>query len=173
MKVLNIPEIGDELIVAEDIEVPIVPERRNESVVEGYHLGRKTGTYDEVWIKNTLRRPLYNTYDFPIIERYVKKFFGEPEEEYYRKQMKIREASSAYQRYMKDLEVYEEHAKTEYLSVYKLLLVKGTKLKVDRIYIRKGASDYSSVSFFLHDGSKKRKRFFLKLSDVTKIKFED
>lgn len=66
-------------------------------------------------------------------------------------------------------------------------LPEGTKLKVDRIYIRKGASDYSSLSFFVTDTShpklqpsktvgrgfkKGRKRFWAKLSDVNEIEMQ-
>jgi len=60
---------------------------------------------------------------------------------------------------------------------------KGTQLKVDRIYIRKGASDFSSLSFYViassiaaimpvenQKGFKKgKKRFWAKLADVNKI----
>jgi hypothetical protein len=57
----------------------------------------------------------------------------------------------------------------------------GTQLKVDRIYIRKGASDYSSLTFYIQQTSlpalqpvkkggkafsKGRKRFWAKLADV-------
>lgn len=57
----------------------------------------------------------------------------------------------------------------------------GSELKVDRIYIRKGAEDYSSVTFWLGkeavvigpDGKQyaptKRMRFWAKLSDVNRI----
>ncbi len=47
---------------------------------------------------------------------------------------------------------------------------KGTVLKVDRLYIRKGVKSYDSVSFFatLPDG-KKPGRFWAKLEDVNNI----
>lgn len=65
-------------------------------------------------------------------------------------------------------------------------LPKGTVLSVDRIYIRKGASDFSSLTFYVHEcplpeltpakkggGFKKgRKRFWAKLDDVNRIRFE-
>lgn len=52
----------------------------------------------------------------------------------------------------------------------------GTILKVDRIYIRKGAgmSEYSSLSFYATlPGQKKKFRFFAKLNDVNTIEFND
>lgn len=60
----------------------------------------------------------------------------------------------------------------------------GEKLKIDRIYIRKGASDFSSISFFLvgkkaslpatrWSAIKTRSvRFWAKLADVNRIEFE-
>lgn len=64
-------------------------------------------------------------------------------------------------------------------------LPKDTILNVDRIYIRKGASDFSSISFFIEScpdltlnpltnskGVKKgKKRFWAKLEDVNCIEF--
>lgn len=51
----------------------------------------------------------------------------------------------------------------------------GAELKIDRIYIRKGNSEYSSVSFWYNPtpGIKKSRsyRFWAKLSDVNNIEF--
>lgn len=52
-----------------------------------------------------------------------------------------------------------------------------TVLQVDRIYIRKGADDFSSVTFLIVDGPLRKKynnllRFWAKLEDVNKIEFE-
>ena len=44
----------------------------------------------------------------------------------------------------------------------------GTSLEVDRVYIRQGAKDFSSVSFKMHVKSKVV-RFFAKLDDVNRI----
>lgn len=56
----------------------------------------------------------------------------------------------------------------------------GTVLKVDRIYIRKGADDYSSISFYAEGigsgsgafGRPKSARFWAKLEDCNRIEFE-
>lgn len=61
----------------------------------------------------------------------------------------------------------------------------GTILKVDRIYIRKGAKDFSSISFFISGAPKvttqknqyrnavtRPVRFWAKLSDCNTIEFE-
>ena len=53
---------------------------------------------------------------------------------------------------------------------------KGTKLKVDRIYIRKGNSEYSSLSFRISYHENKdllKKRFWAKLEDVNSMNIDD
>ena len=62
----------------------------------------------------------------------------------------------------------------------KVTLPKGTILTVDRIYIRKGASEYSSISFYASGietpkssfGKPKRARFWATLSDCNTIEFQ-
>lgn len=57
-------------------------------------------------------------------------------------------------------------------------LVAGTVLKVDRIFIRKGMEDWSSLTFFMVSSpdpalaSKKKIRFWAKLSDCNQIEFD-
>jgi hypothetical protein len=62
---------------------------------------------------------------------------------------------------------------------HEVILPKGTILKVDRIYIRKGQDDYSSLTFFitgsphpmLSDKKGPKRRFWAKLADVNDIEF--
>jgi len=52
------------------------------------------------------------------------------------------------------------------------MLPKGTRIKVDRIYIRKGRAsvkNFDSVTFWVRDGSYKGARFWAKLMDVNLI----
>lgn len=65
-------------------------------------------------------------------------------------------------------------------KVAKVTIPKGCILTVDRIYIRKGASDFSSVTFFLRKSKDKAEnpfgqgcRFWAKLADVNNIKFDE
>lgn len=59
-------------------------------------------------------------------------------------------------------------------------LPKDTVLKVDRIYIRKGISEYSSITFYVWskpgpvaaNAPKKKSRFWAKLADCNNIQFE-
>jgi hypothetical protein len=62
-------------------------------------------------------------------------------------------------------------------DAYKAVTIpKGTELTVDRIYIRKNAEDFSSLTFKMDGsvfGSKKTIRFWAKLADVNNIEFSE
>lgn len=69
---------------------------------------------------------------------------------------------------------------------WRVTLPRGTVLRVDRLYVRKGASDYSSLSFYVEKTSlaaltpakkgggfkKGRRRFWAKLGDVNEMRIE-
>lgn len=58
-------------------------------------------------------------------------------------------------------------------SPVEVTLPVDTILTVDRIYIRQGKSEYSSVTFrSIIEGVKKKPRFWAKLEDVNRIYFE-
>ena len=64
---------------------------------------------------------------------------------------------------------------------YLVTIPKSSILTIDRIYIRKGQSDYSSISFFiifpkdfkLINPYKKKVRFWVKLEDANNIEFKE
>jgi len=61
----------------------------------------------------------------------------------------------------------------EYNTDYPASLPIKTVLKIDRIYIRKGNSDYSSITFWAkHPEIKLKQRFWVKLQDANNIEFE-
>lgn len=74
-------------------------------------------------------------------------------------------------------ELYELQQRQSWAPV---TLLKDTVLKVDRIYIRKGVSEYSSITFYVRskagpvaaNASKKKSRFWAKLADCNNIQFE-
>ena len=74
--------------------------------------------------------------------------------------------------------VDDTHAQAERAEALPLTLPVGTALTVDRIYIRKGVSAYSSLSFNLTRTShpllnrRGRKRFWVKLDEVNQMQFE-
>lgn len=53
-------------------------------------------------------------------------------------------------------------------------LPKGTVIKVDRIYVKKGNSAYDSVTVYATiEGEKRKRRFWVKLNDFNQIEGED
>lgn len=60
-----------------------------------------------------------------------------------------------------------------YNSTVEVTIPKNSILKIDRIYIRKGNKDYSSVTFYVKTfgGEKGKGRFWAKLADVNTIQF--
>lgn len=61
----------------------------------------------------------------------------------------------------------------EYTTDYLTSLPPKTILKIDRIYIRKGNSDYSSITFWAkHPAIKNKQRFWVKLEDANNIEFD-
>jgi hypothetical protein len=81
--------------------------------------------------------------------------------------------------YNKDEEIYREYLRLWALAEnfhWRVTLPVGDILKIDRIYIRKGAEDFDSVSFFLTKTTETRmskvkgkKRFWAKLEDVNQL----
>jgi hypothetical protein len=75
-------------------------------------------------------------------------------------------------------EFYFENDESYNNQFYTITIPKDTILSIDRIYIRKGIADYSSVTFLIKESSlikgKKKggKRFWAKLRDVNEIEFE-
>jgi hypothetical protein len=81
--------------------------------------------------------------------------------------------------------LWEEYHSLRDLKV-DVTLPKDTELTVDRVYIRKGASEFSSLTFFIGHSPMKEllpvkkggrwpsgpRRFFARLSDVNKIEFD-
>lgn len=55
---------------------------------------------------------------------------------------------------------------------FRVTLPKNSKLTIDRIYVRKGAADFDSVTFRVFGLGKKSIRFWAKLKDVNEMEFE-
>jgi hypothetical protein len=62
---------------------------------------------------------------------------------------------------------HKEYAK------YTCTLPRGTRLRVDRIYIRKGKSNWDSLTFWAQDLAKKKVRFFARLNEVNTMVLTD
>jgi len=91
-------------------------------------------------------------------------------------------------RFIKDERVSEMNDWRRIITAESFVIPAGSKLKIDRIYIRKGQDDFSSVTFFWVDkrtesyieecwGKQVKKparpvRFWTKLDDVNNIEFD-
>ena len=137
---MNIPEIGDTFVLTEDWTFKLFCEHRNQRLLSV--IGMEVDNYG--WSPSIYPSHAKNN------ERYRK---------HIEEQMKI----------WKLLPVYADDNTIAYYDRYvDMTIPSGTELKIDRIYIRKGLKDYSSVSFYATI-NKKKCRFWAKLSDVNNI----
>ena len=120
---LYIPEIKDQLTLAEDWTFELYPEKRN------VPLGKKLG------------------------------LVGAPKSPYHYPQWWVDNEFRGFSYFLDNKDFH-----------YNVTLLKGTILQVDRIYIRKGNSDYSSLTFYIKNSQYKGARFWAKLKDVNNIK---
>lgn len=158
---LFIPEVGTTLKLSEDWTFTLAFQYRNESFVQAA-IGGMFNVPPELRVFHRH----YSEKDKSII-------FALKDTEY-KDQAVIRTSD-----FPKDYPVVQHN----HLDGVRFTLTKGTELKIDRIYVRKGKSDYSSLTFnvvntthpFLVDkkGKKKGKlRFWATLDDVNQIQCE-
>jgi hypothetical protein len=191
---LYIPEIGDHLLLTEDWKFSLHAENRNQDL--GEFFGHYMMGWNSSWIEESklppMRTPDYKV-DYPTDEELEKRFGGILRRvSYDQRQKAYKEAEQAcpdFVKYWKDNEEWSEAAKKIAINKLEVTIPAGTVLAVDRIYIRKGSSDYSSITFYAKelgevmvrgrrwyrgDKPKKKKalRFWAKLEDCNRIKFE-
>jgi hypothetical protein len=160
---LYVPEIGDHIVLTDDWTFKLYPERRNTSISDQLGLKLFSG-----WKRN-YRHAILGWYD-------------ESQEE----------MAPQYNNYRGDNEGYYKDYDNWLDKIEKLIIPEliinfpvGTILKVDRIYIRKGNKEYSSITFHaknieIENGyckiSQKKKvkafRFWAKLSECNNIQFD-
>lgn len=157
---LYVPEIGDVLTLEKDWTFMLHAESRNETLGElfGYYMP----SYARPWVPLSHPKMRPNVYN--------------------------NEHSDEYKQYWIDYHKHREECDRISQQSIPITLKKGTILSVDRVYIRKGSSDFSSITFYaknigemIFDGSniwgkKKPKkikafRFWAKLSDCNEIEF--
>ena len=186
---LYIPEIGDSFILTEDWVFELHPEHRNIDL--GAHFNHYP--YKVGWV-NLDELPMMRNIDYQVDYPTLKEFtnsisigaYNKYDYDRYNKACKEAENNcEAYVKWNEDNRIW--HNKASELAPIKpflgVTLPKGTILKVDRIYIRKGKSDFSSITFYANIQetvttvkwrstiSKKKKslRFWAKLSDCNNI----
>lgn len=104
----------------------------------------------------------------------------------YKSLISYRELSDDDRRTIGELNSRASYLRRNLYETKTITLPVGTVLRIDRIYVRKGSSDFSSLSFYIESttrqdlmpskqkpGFKKgRMRFWAKLADVNRIEFD-
>jgi hypothetical protein len=152
---MYIPEISDRIRLVDEWRFTLINEYRNESLWKFFEsetaaVGEKRKKMEDR--KHELERKFGYTYsNIPIV------LTADEQHEYRSITEQLRGTQYHY-------------AQTE------VALPAGCELSVDRIYIRKGAGEWSSITFYLqshpHTGFKRKPRFWAKLSDCNHIEFE-
>lgn len=148
MMKLYIPRLGDILILSKDWEFRLYKEYRNDSLFEFFKI-------DDPEFK-----PIPYKYDFDSGKYYT----WRRSEEYHEW------VRTEYAKWLEERNEWQNTIASPMVS-----LPKDTKLKINRIYIRKGMPDFDSVTFNIIeiDGKKVKKlRFWAKLDDVNKLEFK-
>lgn len=160
---MYIPEIGDKIKLAENWAFALYPESRNANFL-------KTLTKFNPGLTN--------------FEHVTVKPYGCPWGWDFLQELKTTLVKVPTVRWNSKRFVNSQKDEKRFIEAFKIPLMKGDILQIDRIYVRKGKEDFSSITFKLIDTSnplilsQKRKsrktlgRFWAKLSDVNEIKFE-
>lgn len=171
---IYIPDIGDQFILTKDWSFKLFAERRNSALAEyfNYYIHYCRDAVDwhtaEVFVDKSVL-PEIRKKDWSVIYPVHPGWGNRNDIEQYNKECREREqASPEFVQYGIDYKAWEDACATVGNNSVPITLPVGTKLKVDRIYIRKGASDFSSISFFATI-DKKDYRFWAKLADVNTI----
>jgi hypothetical protein len=185
---LYVPEIGDHIRLTKDWTFTLHAEGRNTTLAELFGF-RKYGWSQ--WLdRNKIEDEPVRDYviNYPD-EEFFKRAFWKGQVTYEERQAAYRKAeqdSASYQAYLLAYEDWNNRAKELATDELVITLPAGTVLAVDRIYIRKGASDYSSITFYAKGLGEsaitnrwsgkttkwKAQRFWAKLSDCNQIEFD-
>lgn len=185
---MYIPEIGDHIRLTADWTFTLHAEGRNETLAEmfGYRKFGWDGWIDRSKIEDEPERNYIINYPD---DEYFKRAFWKGRVSYEERQAaykKAEEESESYQSYLKVYGDWRKRADAIATKELTITLPTGTVLAVDRIYIRKGASDYSSITFYAKGLGEseiknrwsgkttkwKAQRFWAKLQDCNQIEFE-
>ena len=187
---LYVPEIGDHIRLTKDWTFTLYPEGRNVTLANlyGYRQYKYNNWLDLSKIEDEPERNY--SLNYPSRDEFYKRqsIFGrKPSYDDYRKEYKrIEDESASYQAYLKAYEDWRKRADKLTVENIEVTFPAGTVLAVDRIYIRKGSSDYSSIAFYAKGLGEsevtnrrsgrttkwKAQRFWAKLQDCNQIEFE-
>lgn len=159
MKVLSIPEIGDHLRLTSDWTFTLYDEYRNKSLWDLYRCDEQPNAADydqELKSLQDEREAIFNKYrKNPQIPFHF--IITDPADE-----ARLGEVS------------YKINSLSQ--KRVEITIPAGSVLTIDRIFIRKGMSDFSSLSFYLREHPehtfRKKPRFWAKLEDCNRIEYE-
>lgn len=187
---LYVPEIGDEIRLTNDWTFELHAEYRNEQLAAlfGYYIQLNLLVNESVVPKI---RPVDYKVDYPDLkDPRFRTFFGGINSEYNKACDEARNSCPEYVKYQADSTEWYANIKKHGTPTVSVTLPAGTLLKIDRIYIRKGSSDFSSITFYakglgevmvssnrwtvnnLKTTKRKAQRFWAKLADCNQIQFE-
>jgi hypothetical protein len=191
---LYVPEIGDHMVLTKDWTFKLHAESRNEQLgaLFGHYLG---GLYPAGWVDESVL-PKFRNPDY-VVEypnendpRFRKTFGGIDYPSFHKARKEAEESCPEFVKYWSESKEWNQKASEIKKSSLTVTLPAGTILAIDRIYIRKGASDFSSITFYAKElgevtmpGSKwswenkkpikrKAQRFWAKLTDCNNIEFK-
>lgn len=188
---LYVPEIGDEIRLTNDWTFELHAEYRNEQLAAlfGYYIQMSLLVNESIVPKI---RPVDYGIDYPDLKdpMFRKPFGGIDHDAYYKECDEARNSCPEYVKYQADSTEWYDNIKKHGTPTVSMTLPAGTLLKIDRIYIRKGSSDFSSITFYakglgevmvssnrwtvnsLKTTKRKAQRFWAKLADCNQIQFE-
>jgi hypothetical protein len=156
---LYVPEIGDHVRLTDDWTFTLYNEHRNTSLWNHFECEIAPEVIHQRAAKDALRNEL---------KKLENKMY--PGNVYWRRNSghPVDPADEARHTELYDLLRREEHTT--------VLIPSGSVLSVDRIFIRKGMDDWSSLTFYLKEcpgiSLKKKPRFWAKLADCNNIMFD-
>jgi len=179
---MYVPEIGDHIVLTEDWNFVLHPEGRNQDLGKFFGYSQNW----EGWINDEVLPPMRN-FDYEVNYPKWEEYRGNGRyDEFQKLQKEAEENCPEFVKYWADQEAWNEKAKALFIPELKVTLPASTVLAIDRIYIRKGSSDYSSITFYAKNlgtivrkdrwssGKEKKKsalRFWAKLDDCNNIVF--
>lgn len=182
---LFIPEIGDKFRVTRRVTLSLMNERRNDSILLNiykknnivYNRKKFLFTLAEHKMANKLYNKIYDEHLNNEIQndiiRYKEKTTIFKKYKYEIETLRMQQIENI-RRFNNDFDkmiTNRPFSNCKGVDYYDLELRPGDMLTIDRIYIRKGSKDYSSVSFYLKRSTLKasRMRFWIPLDQVVKI----
>jgi hypothetical protein len=168
---LYVPEIGDMIRLTEDWSFTLYREGRNDSLWREENCWDRVVEPDQAPVKEVEAK--IKAIESRLTVQEIKNSYGwAPSRVKVYASQEDKDNDRVYRQ-----QLYELQQRQSWAPV---TLLKDTVLKVDRIYIRKGVSEYSSITFYVWskagpvaaNAPKKKSRFWAKLTNCNNIQFE-